>query len=79
MHKLALLFFSLLALRSSSAFAQNYPHEDGMTPDRIEADVFFDYLGIPQTSTNNFGYGLALATAPISASCSKANLPTTMG
>ena len=54
MHKLTLLLFTLLAL--SPAFAQ-----DRAAPDRVEAGVFLDYLGISQTSTNNFGVGARFA------------------
>ena len=48
MRQFALIAFALaLFATSSSAFAQK----------RIEAGVFLDYLGISQTSTNNFGLG----------------------
>src|SRR6201997_4171023 len=52
MRKLTLLLFTLLILSLSSALAQ-----DGAARDRVEAGVFLDYLGISQTSTNNFGLG----------------------
>lgn len=48
MAKLTLFIF--LAL--SAALAQDVARHD-----RIEAGVFLDYLGISQTSTNNFGLG----------------------
>jgi hypothetical protein len=52
MCKLTLLLYTLLFLPLSSAFAQ-----DRVAGDRVEAGVFLDYLGISQTSTNNFGVG----------------------
>jgi hypothetical protein len=52
MYKLTLLLFSLLAFSVTSAFAQ-----DRAAQGHVEAGVFLDYLGISQTSTNNFGVG----------------------
>jgi hypothetical protein len=52
MRTLTLLLFFLSVLTLSSVFAQ-----DRTQHDRIEAGVFLDYLGISQTSTNNFGVG----------------------
>ena len=52
MRKLTLLLATSLLLSLSSAFAQ-----DSAVRDRVEAGVFFDYLGISQTSINNFGLG----------------------
>ena len=46
MHKFSLVVVSFLLLATSSSFAQ-----------KIEAGIFLDYLGISQTSTNNFGLG----------------------
>lgn len=57
MAKLTLLLFSLLLLCSSWAFTQDRLNEDRPARDRVEAGVFLDYLGISQTSTNNFGLG----------------------
>jgi hypothetical protein len=51
MGKLTLLL-CLSVFSPSSSFAQDRPAHD-----RIEAGVFLDYLGISQTSTNNFGVG----------------------
>ena len=55
MAKLTLLL-TLFSLSLSSAFAQ-----DRATHDRVEAGIFLDYLGISQTSTNNFGLGVRFA------------------
>jgi hypothetical protein len=52
MRKLTLLLATSLLLSLSSAFTQ-----DSAVRDRVEAGVFFDYLGISQTSINNFGLG----------------------
>jgi len=46
MRKLILIAVVFLLFATSSAFAQ-----------KIEAGIFLDYLGISQTSTNNFGLG----------------------
>jgi len=46
MRKLILIAIVFLLFATSSAFAQ-----------KIEAGIFLDYLGISQTSTNNFGLG----------------------
>jgi hypothetical protein len=46
MRKFAPIILALLWLPTSSSFAQ-----------RVEAGIFLDYLGISQTSTNNFGLG----------------------
>jgi len=51
MGKLTLLL-CLSVFSLSSSFAQ-----DRAAHDHIEAGVFLDYLGISQTSTNNFGVG----------------------
>lgn len=51
MVKLTLLL-SIFLLVLSRGFAQ-----DRQSHDRIEAGLFLDYLGISQTSTNNFGLG----------------------
>ena len=56
MRKLTLLLATLLLLSLSSAFAQ-----DSAARDRVEAGIFLDYLGISQTSTNNFGLGARFA------------------
>jgi len=47
MRKLAFLSLFCLLLAASPLFAQK----------RVEAGVFFDYLNVSQTSTNNFGLG----------------------
>src|ERR1700751_1634355 len=49
MRKFATIILALLFLPTSSSFAQ-----------RVEAGIFLDYLGISQTSTNNFGLGARL-------------------
>ena len=49
MRKFAPILLALLFLPTSSSFAQ-----------RVEAGIFLDYLGISQTSTNNFGLGARL-------------------
>src|SRR5579862_2789655 len=46
MQKRAPIILALLFVATSSSFAQ-----------KIEAGIFLDYLGISQTSTNNFGLG----------------------
>ncbi len=46
MRRLTFIVFTFLMLGHSSSFAQ-----------RAEAGIFIDYLGISQTSTNNFGLG----------------------
>jgi hypothetical protein len=46
MPKIALIFLSVLPFAVSSSLAQ-----------KVEAGVFLDYLGVSQTSTNNFGLG----------------------
>jgi len=46
MQKCVPIILALLFLATSSSFAQ-----------KIEAGIFLDYLGISQTSTNNFGLG----------------------
>ena len=56
MCRLTLLLATSLLLSLSSAFAQ-----DSAARDRVEAGVFFDYLGISQTTTNNFGLGARFA------------------
>lgn len=56
MQKLTLIAL-VLFLFLSSAFAQSGGYENRGASDRIEAGVFLDYLGISQTSTNNFGLG----------------------
>lgn len=49
MRKSFVVFVSLLLFATSSALAQ-----------KVEAGIFLDYLGISQTSTNNFGLGARL-------------------
>jgi hypothetical protein len=49
MRKFAPILLAVLFLPTSSSFAQ-----------RVEAGIFLDYLGISQTSTNNFGLGARL-------------------
>src|SRR5579864_5490809 len=49
MQKCVPIILALLFLATSSSFAQ-----------RVEAGIFLDYLGISQTSTNNFGLGARL-------------------
>ena len=46
MPKIALILLSVLPFAVSSSLAQ-----------KVEAGVFLDYLGVSQTSTNNFGLG----------------------
>lgn len=57
MRTLTLLLSFLLVASVPLALAQGRPNEHGAAHDRIEAGVFLDYLGISQTSTNNFGLG----------------------
>lgn len=57
MGKLTLLLSLFMIFLPSSAFTQARAYEDRSARDRIEAGVFLDYLGISQTSTNNFGVG----------------------
>lgn len=49
MRKSFVVFVSILLFATSSALAQ-----------KVEAGIFLDYLGISQTSTNNFGLGARL-------------------
>lgn len=57
MRNLTLPPLFLLVAFLPSAFAQSRSNEDNAAPNRAEAGIFLDYLGISQTSANNFGLG----------------------